>query len=206
MKAHVDAQQADVLYAYLPDKLLSPHFNQWFRQAFAHGHVEGDMTWNGLLSVARGLTHWTLNAKVQDVNLHYHTSWPDLQHVHAKLSIVDQHLKAHITQAQLAGMVIHDIDLDIPKLSRKHSILTIHGNLASNVEQGLPFIDHSPLRRHLTILHQLNLKGPMQLTLNIQVPLSHEKNHTQGQVRLHDATLQLAKWKKASLNESAGSS
>src|SRR5262249_2976702 len=75
--------------------------------------------------------------------------------------------------------------------------LSISGNLMGDLAHGMQFLREFPGKNNPdVIINHLSLHGPMQLHLNLFMPLRHIKGDVKasGQVSTHDGQLSLSHW------------
>lgn len=191
---------------YLPDKILNPTLDHWLNTAFLHGQLrEGKLLFRGPLADFPYDNHrgkFVATAKMQDVSLHYAPKWPALSHTNGTLTFANRKMIIHGQQSLILQNPISDLTAEIADL--QHPKLIIHAQSYSDLNDGLDFLRHSPLKIAKQ-LASLSLQGPMHLNLNLNVNLNrdHTTVQSEGDIQVKQGNLNLPNWRVA-LNQING--
>ncbi len=186
---------------YLPLKIFEPDLVNWLQHAFLAGQVTG-----GKAVLAGRLSDFPfdhdsgkfiITGNVSNVDLHFAPDWPLLKKLKGVLTFNGRAMVAEIASGQLLDVPIQAVHAMIPYLGDdKPQFLDVTGTISAELEQGFAFIHQSPLEKTLgQQLAKMQLQGPMQLDLNLLIPLKHPGNtKVLGNVKMTHATLFFPFW------------
>ena len=184
--------------AYVPQKILSPSFKKWSKQAFLAGKiVDGVIELKGDLaefpyqdSPQKGQFKMTLQA--ENVQLHYGAEWPDLFGVTGTVTGTGNNLVIKSQSGNVAGFNFSDVTTTIDKLIEKKPLLRVEGELIGTTSDALLFLRNSPLKQRFgTVANTAKAQGASQIKLSLMVPLSDVgATEASGYVSFIDSQLQ----------------
>jgi uncharacterized protein (TIGR02099 family) len=187
---------------YLPGKILDPDLAKWLQSAFKRGNaftgravISGKMKDFPFEDPATG--KFLVTAKLKDIDLNYAPGWPELDNVNGDLSFAGRAMTITILNGKISAIPLKNITAVIPFIGdAQPQILHVDGDIKSDLNQALDFIQASPLRDTVgKDLASINLHGPMQLKLGLIVPLRHpEKTTANGDVGMTNAVLTMPQW------------
>lgn len=179
-------------------RVWMPHsLTQWLDSALVSGKVlstgmvlRGDLSdfpfdnQNGIFEVY---------SEVENMHLAYDPHWPALQGLRANMLFRNRSMIIDGDHAEIEGGVVHDVEAIIPDLAAKAIHLTVDTQVLSTLEQGKAVLLNSPLQDKIgKSLSSIALKGPMELSLGLEIPLG-KSNETplkvRGLLELSDADL-----------------
>jgi len=182
---------------YVPQKILGESFQQWSNQAFKAGKiVDGDIEWVGKLSAfpykndsASGYFKMTLN--VEDIQLHYTPSWPDLFNVTGIITGRGYDLHIDSQKGNIAGFDFEDVTTIINKLNEPNPILTVEGKLKGTSKKAIQFLKDSPLNERFgSAVKAVKMTGDSNISLELMVPLADsDATEVSGSVSFINSTL-----------------
>lgn len=149
-----------------------------------------------LPSVNKGL--FEISADFVDLDFHYAPEWPVVQKAKGKLIFAGRSMRIAVESASIFAVPLKDISAHIPYLGDdKPILLSIEGNIQTDLAKASSFIQESPLRKVIgRNMKDLNLEGPIQLALNLSVPLAKPEDvKVLGIVGLSQGKLRLPEWK-----------
>lgn len=208
LTSHFSLSDAKEVIHYLPLKIFQPELIAWLRHAFLGGQVvSGQAVLQGKLSdfpFANGLGKFEIGGEVNNVDLDYAPHWPVIHNINGKILFSGKSMTVDLTAAQISEVPLQNIHVEIPDLG-DNPILTAKSVIQADLAQGLQFIEQSPLQQTIgKNLSALKLQGPMQLTLNLAVPLNHPADvKVEGDTTLKNAILNLPDWNLA-VNQLSG--
>lgn len=182
-------QDISQLPVYLPVGILHAGVRTWLSRAFAGGKsIQGQFLLQGPLrhfpfDDATG--RFEFLAQIQGMNLNYAPGWPIISNLDAMLVIDGRHLQVDTSRAAIAGVPIQSAHAKIADLA--HADLLVQGRVKADGIEGLEFIYHTPLQATLgKSLENLEISGPLELTLGLELPLyiAKSKMKVQGDVAL----------------------
>ena len=170
-----DARVASV-WRYVPWPPAGDNTLGWLRRALVAGTVtRGDFLVEGPLRHEEGEQglRQLMRFELAGATLDYSPGWPALNALDGVDTIDGRHLHVDARRARLLdGTVAHGVSADIPDLKRAR--LAVSGNLQSTGPDLIRLFRESPLRAHTaTVAEALQLEGPLQGHLTLDIPLSH---------------------------------
>ncbi len=186
---------------YLPVKKLESPFVQWLHNRFQGGELtSGKVTVQGKLSdfpFEKGTGIFLVSTRVKDLEFEYAPGWPIVHHVYGNLVFSGHSMTADAESAQLFDVPLTKVHGYIPYIGPAHpQILDLQAIIHADLEQGLRFIQESPLRNTIgKDLAGMQLSGAMGLKLAFTIPVkTPEKSAVLGDVTVSAALLQLPSW------------
>ncbi|EKE01956.1 MAG: hypothetical protein ACD_21C00015G0003 [uncultured bacterium] len=178
---------------YYPAPLMPPDGVAWLDQAFVSSKpMTGTVVMQGPVAkfpFDNNEGRFIAKVDIRDVHLNYNNDWPSLVNITGKMIFANRSMtiearNAKITQAPVEFVKAVIPDLDVP-------ILSIDSKINTDASIGLKFVDLSPLKQTLAKkLHAINLMGPMQLLLQMSIPLSplakQKETEVDGNIVLHN--------------------
>lgn len=176
---------------YIPDKVLSD-LHQWLSNALVTGllhHVELKLQGpvDQLFSIKKPT--FQLLAQVKNVTLDYAKGFPKLQQLDADLSIKNNKLTIKSTQGKIFNSRIQSVAVTIDNLTAEKSTAVVDGKINGQAADGLRYVKESPLNQEVN-LDDVDIKGAINLQLDLQIPLYNKSGTTKGIITFKDATVQ----------------
>lgn len=202
LSGHFAVTQAANISRYLPLGIFSEHLQTWLKHAFLKGQIESaNVIVHGLLNdfpfEKKNSGHFLINGQVKNLNLNYAPGWPVLVNLQGQLIFSGSSMTANIQSGKTLDIPLSSVTAAIPYLgSNGPSILQVKGLVQADASKGLAFIHKSPLQSSLgKDLAGMDITGPMQLKLNLTVPLGDtDKTQVAGDLTLQNGTLDLHEW------------
>ena len=198
LQGKFNAENAALTSAYLPYQHLDPKLLMWLRQAFLVGAViSGTLDLKEPLnkfSFVHGGGRFDVIANVNHVSLHYHSDWPDIQNIRAKLSFHNNEMCIVADHGEILGNPVNYLKAMIPNL--KKPILTVIGHSASDLGNGFRFLQATPLLISDRIKNMV-LRGPMNFNLKLTIPLLKRAKReiiAGGDLTVEKSQLNLKNW------------
>lgn len=170
----IQQNQVNQFRHYVPTHAMSPGLGNWLSHAFVGGNrIQGQVLFHGQLSHFPFDDHtgrFEVIAQTQGVELHYAEGWPVLNNLDAQVMIEGRKLKIDVSKVNLLGLPADTVSAEIPNLAQAD--LKVNASIRANSADGIRFITNSPLKKTLgKTFSDLQLNGPMQLQLGLQIPL-----------------------------------
>lgn len=200
LTADFSLKDAAHVVRYLPLMIFDKELVEWLQNAFLSGHASGNIILKGRLKdfpFDDGKGQFVIGATAKDVNLHYGPGWPEIQGIDGNLLFSGRSMKIDVDAGHILNVPIKEAHAEIPYMGdAKPQILNVTGAVQTDMSNGLDFIAKSPLQATLgQDLEGLKLQGPMQLKLNLIVPLKKpEATQVVGDAQVTEATLSLPDW------------
>lgn len=202
LSANFNVYKAELVQAYLPDKIFSKPLTNWLRQAFLKGHLDnGKMKLQGVLNEFPFDKTGTflITGDVKNVDFRYAPLWPIIQSIDGKITFSGRKILIESTNGKSMGVNIGKITAVIPYIGDdKDAILQLAGEpIPLDLAEGTRFLLNTPLKvTYGKILATLNPKGPALLNLGLNVPLSNPDNTLiKGDLSIDNGQVNLDKWR-----------
>lgn len=199
LNGHFTLARAKNISNYLPLKIFDADLVTWLRNAFLAGQVEsGQVVLQGRLSdfpFDKGAGKFEIGGVVKNVKLNYAPNWPLIENIQGKILFSNRSMTANVLSANIEHVSLQNITAEIPDLGN-HPILTAKSTVQTDLEEGMAFIQDSPLKKTIgKNLEALDLHGPMQLLLTLEVPVNHPADtQVTGDTKINNAELNLPDW------------
>lgn len=200
--ANFNMQQAKNITRYLPLKLFDKDLVGWLQQAFLSGTVtEGVAILRGPLKdypFDKGNGEFRIAGKVNNINLHYAPNWPMLNNLTGQLTFSGRGMVADIERGDIMQIPLSKVHAVIPYLGddKPQELIVQSDPINTDFSQGLAFLHASPLEKTIgKMFATTKVHGPLQLTLGLNVPLSHpDDTKVKGLIALKDAEFNMVPW------------
>ncbi len=130
-------------------------------------------------------------AEVIDGTLDYHSAWPPMDGIHARVMINGDTLTVDAASGNFFNAEVTNVNVVIENLSRKgfKKTAVVNGHINGDIEDGLLFIKNSPLHASPSLkdLPSNKITGGMDLDLTLDVPLPPGLILVDGTLSLRDA-------------------
>ncbi len=114
-----------------------------------------------------------VTAQVDHASLEYGTDWPVIQNIDALLKFEGTRMDIAVKNGSTVGQHITQAQVEIPRLDADWPMLNIKAAVTGNVEQGIKFVNTSPVRQvTMGFTDLLKGSGSAELKLGLQVPLN----------------------------------
>lgn len=179
--AHVKIHNSSHIGNYLPQTLLGHELLHWLNTAIKKGSGLGTLVLQGPLNQFPFDQHngtFLIDTHVKDASLNYESDWPSLHKINGELIFSGRQMQIFIDTAELLGTHLKNIKANIPIIKKnKQAVLHIlNDEINTSLEKGQLFLDSTPLSRGtLSQLKNLILVGPLQLSLQLTIPLETGK-------------------------------
>ncbi len=132
-----------------------------------------------------------VSAQIADAVLRYDPEWPVITGIQANLLIQGEALSVTATDGLIMGSKIKAAHAQITDLTQADPLLTVTGESEGSVHDGLNFIARSPVSKFINhFTDTLQGEGAGQLSLELQIPLSHVKDtKVKGDYQFLDASM-----------------
>ncbi len=189
--------------SYLPLTIIPPPVINWLENAIQNtgdSHGVGTLILRGPLlnfPYSDGTGQFLIDSQLKDFNLNYYPGWPAAQHMFGHFVFAGSALNANVATAHILNMPLQNITATIPDMS-KDATLAIQGNVNADLADAQQFVMQSPLKKTVGAqLQAIQLHAPMQMKLNLSIPLDADSKKTtqvQGLVNFNRGNLLLPAW------------
>ncbi len=198
LSADFNLLHAEHVQRYLPLKIFHPKLVKWLQAAFKSGYADhGHAILQGRLAnfpFDKAPGKFSITGEVHDAELYMDADWPEIQHINGSVTFDGDTMQADATAGEISGVSFIEAHARIPSLSAHDNELNVTGKVATDLNHLLPFVMQTPLKpklaRYFTLLRP---SGAMQLSLNLQLPLSTPaKTTVQGHMTTAQAKLDVS--------------
>lgn len=178
--AHVKTKRPSQIGAYLPLPFVGHELVQWLDNAIIKGKADGSVVLQGSLSefpFDKNEGTFLIDTQIRDAELHYEPDWPNLQDANGELVFSGRQMQMAVDSAEIFGVDLKNIRANIP-LIKTHVQAMLHiaaDTINTQLEKGLDFLQATPLAKEMGGLQSLELTGPLQLALQLSIPLESGK-------------------------------
>lgn len=179
--AHVKIHNTAHIGYYLPQTVLGSELLHWLSTAVTKGSGIGTLVLQGPLNQFPFDQHngtFLIDTQIKDATLNYERAWPSLQKINGELIFVGRQMQVLIDTAELLGTSLKNIQANIPIIKKNvQAVLHIVSDeIHTRLEIGQRFLIATPLSHGtLSQLKNLILIGPLQLSMQIAIPLETGK-------------------------------
>ena len=202
--ANFSVTNAGNLINYLPQSILSASLNSWLKQAFLSGQIkEGRVEVQGSLKdypFAANNGKFLISSRVKNLEFSFAPGWPLMHKMNGQLIFAGSTMTADADSGFFYDVPLKTVHAILTNIGvADPSLLMVQGLINSDLAKGLYFLHHSPLEKSVGgDLSEVNLQGPMELNLDLTIPLAKPANTiVKGQINTSNATLSIPEWNLA---------
>lgn len=203
LNAHFTLHKVKNINRYLPLRSFDTDLVTWLQHAFLSGEVtSGEAIIKGRTSdfpFDKENGTFFVSGKIDNLDLHYAPSWPNLKNINATLTFSGRQMIAEINEARLMDIPIKKVRGVIPYLGEDHpQILEIKSeSITSDFSKALKFVQSSPLKKTIgKMFADVDLEGALELDLGLTVPLANlDAIAVSVDITMHDAHMLVVPWR-----------
>ncbi|KTD24761.1 transmembrane protein [Legionella lansingensis] len=180
LHAQFSAKNAEKWLPYLPSKRLKPKLNAWLKNDVKHiDKATGELIINGNMAdfpfdKQQGI--FSIRSYLSGVDLNFAPKWPMTRDIEAYLNVDKRTLEANIVHANLQDVIVEKGNLQVSDLGLDKEVLLVHAKAETQAKKALAYVNLSPLKKKLSTLNMLQMQGPIELDLQVEVPLYPEND------------------------------
>lgn len=191
------------IHNYLPLTLLKPELVKWLTHSIIKANsAKGKFILHGRMKdfpYINDSGKFLVESEIDNAELAYAPNWPSITNINGKLIFYKDSMQIYADSANIMNTHMHNISAEISKLGEK-GILKVKGGVNTDAQDGLRFIYNSPLKETIgKRLAELNCYGPLDVLLNLQIPLnpfvSNQLIQVNGKISFKNNNLYLPTWK-----------
>ena len=195
LKGELQHAVSAFVWRYLPLD-VSPDVREWLRASLVGGNaqhvtfeVQGDLKQFPFPEDRGG--KFRVNAQISEGILRYDPAWPAITGLQANLMMRGGELQIDASAGQILGTGIKSAHARIPDLTQPDEVLSVSGDAEGSVQDGLSFIQHSPVAGYLHhATDAIHGKGAGRLHIALEIPLKRAGNtQVKGNYEFLDAAL-----------------
>jgi uncharacterized protein (TIGR02099 family) len=186
---------------YFPSKILDPALDHWLQNTFYGGKIPaGNIVLQGRLSdfpFDKNNGKFKVSADVADLDFEFAPKWPGIKHLNGQLIFSGHLMTVDVASGQMLTIPLKNLHAEIPYIGPDQpQILNIRNTIAVDLKDALQYVQQSPLQKTIgKSLSAMNLVGPMQLDLQLTIPLKNpDKTLVVGDMSIPSAELTLPEW------------
>ncbi len=168
------------ILAFLPDNILSKPLKQWLHGAIVslkggdvRAMVRGPLN---AFPYGHGAGEFVIRGNIKGATLAYEKGYPPIKNIDGELIFHNRSLEILAQHGKLFGAVITQAKATIKDLTAQALTLRVSGQAKGDLSDGVEYIRLSPLQALLgPALSPLVLSGPMNLNLQLTIPLAKNK-------------------------------
>lgn len=145
-----------------------------------------------------------VDSQVHNLDLNYWPGWPKATKISGNLVFKNRSMEMTIDDGFINSVPLKNIQVTIPVIEKNIlAMLNISGSISTDLANVLQFVHESPLRENgLSVTDYMQGKGPVQMQLQIAIPLEHTtvEATVAGQMALQNAELALKQLNLTNLN------
>lgn len=192
---------------YLPVGIMPKDVVSWLDHAIVAGKDgSGNLVLSGPVN-AFPFDHqegrFIINSQINDLTLNYRAGWPIITHLNAELDFDDSSMNINASSGNVFSAKLKNAQASIADLHQP--VLQVNGDAQGDLSDGLQFLLQSPLKTTIgKKLQGFVMQGPMDLNLQLTIPLKTGATKVSGNVSMKDADLKLPQWWNLHVEKLAG--
>jgi uncharacterized protein (TIGR02099 family) len=175
------AKEAQIWLPYIPSAGLKPKLEAWLKHDIPKiAHASGRIMVAGPMAdfpFDNQNGEFFIQSHVSGVNMLINEDWPMNADMDADITVKGRHFMADVHQANLADVMVHQVNISIPDIGHGKELFLLHGKIDAPGEHIKAYVFASPLQSRLARWKALTVKEQIGLELNLEVPLYPESDH-----------------------------
>lgn len=175
LEANLTHLDAAAVWRYVPQQ-KGTQLSDWLHTALLAGEssdtvikLKGDIA---KLPFTKGSGLFSLSTTIHDGVLRYANDWPQANNLNGKITIDGSALAVAASSANIQGVAVSPVSVEIPDLDAQEKVLLINGKAMGMTNDFLKFIAISPLGESLgRLTRDITAKGNGELDLKLNIPL-----------------------------------
>lgn len=165
---------------YLPAKHMKPKLFAWLNNDVKRlAQATGKITINGLAKdfpFDNGNGEFSILSQVVGGDILITSKWQLIKDLEGYIKLKNRNLDIDIINGDIQGVPLKQMNLRIDDIGKDRETLLIHGIIHGQAQQMLNFVMTSPLKKKLSALKMLTMKGLLSLNLHLEIPLYPEND------------------------------
>lgn len=166
--------------AFLPKKYMKPKLYLWLKNdvkriAAASGKIR-------IIGLAKEFPfdnntgEFIIDSYASGGEIAINSKWPVVKEIDGYIHLKNRNLNIDIVHANFQGVPAKNMHLRIDDIGKNKENLLVNGTIDASVQKMMNYVMASPLRKKLSLLKMLSIKGQALLNLSVQVPLYPEND------------------------------
>nr|WP_237739093.1 DUF3971 domain-containing protein [Legionella pneumophila] len=165
---------------YLPKKHMKAKLFAWLNNDIKRlGQATGKITINGMAKdfpFDNGNGEFSIVSHVVGGDILITPEWRLIKDLEGYIKLKNRNLDIDIIDGDAQGTLLKQMNLRIDDIGKDRETLLIHGIVHGKAQQMLNFVMNSPLKKKLSALKILLIKGMLSLNLRLEIPLYPEND------------------------------
>ncbi|HDS3847342.1 TPA: hypothetical protein QHY93_003023, partial [Legionella pneumophila] len=165
---------------YLPKKHMKAKLFAWLNNDIKRlGQATGKITINGMAKdfpFDNGNGEFSIVSHVVGGDILITPEWRLIKDLEGYIKLKNRNLDIDIIDGDAQGTPLKQMNLRIDDIGKDRETLLIHGIVHGKAQQMLNFVMNSPLKKKLSALKILLIKGMLSLNLRLEIPLYPEND------------------------------
>ncbi|KTD67445.1 transmembrane protein [Legionella steelei] len=180
---------------FLPKKYMKPKLYFWLKNDVKRiAEASGKITLNGLAKdfpFDNNTGEFSIESYASGGEIAINSKWQVVKEIDGYIHLKNRNLNIDIVHANFHGVPAKDMHLRIDSIGNNKENLLVNGTIDASVQKMMNYVMASPLRKKLSLLKMLSVKGTALVKLSVQVPLYPENDDVlaKGNVTLKKNTL-----------------
>ncbi|MFC3907888.1 YhdP family protein [Legionella dresdenensis] len=180
LSAQLSAKHAQHWLQYLPGEYLKKKLEDWLKNDIKEiESLVAEVAINGQAAdfpFDKQPGEFWIKGYTQGVDLVFAPHWPLATDLEAYLQFDKRNLDVNVVHGNLQGNIINNANLRIDDVGLDRETLLIHSRSQLDSARALAYVFTTPLKQKLSTLKMLELTGPVNLDLQLEVPLYPEND------------------------------
>ncbi|KTD06601.1 transmembrane protein [Legionella gratiana] len=181
--------------AFLPKEYLKPKLYLWLKNDLKHiAEASGRIKLNGLAKdfpFDNNTGEFTIDSYASGGELAINSKWQVIKEIDGFIHLNKRNLNIDIVHANFQGVPANQMHLRIDDIGKNKENLIVTGKIDASVQKMMNYVMASPLKKKLSLLNMLSVKGSALLNLKVEAPLYPENDTVlaKGNVAFKNNTL-----------------
>lgn len=181
--------------AFLPKQYLKPKLYLWLKKDLKRiAEASGRISVNGLAKdfpFDNNSGEFTIDSYASGGELAINSKWQVIKDIDGYIHLNSRNLNIDIVHADFQGVLANQMHLQIDDIGKNKENLIVTGKVDASVQKMMNYIMASPLKKKLSLLKMLSVKGAALVNLRVEVPLYPENDTVlaQGNVAFKNNTV-----------------
>ncbi len=166
--------------AFLPKKYMKPKLYLWLKNDVKRiADASGRIRINGLAKdfpFDNNTGEFVIESYASGGEIAINSKWQVIKELDGYIHLKNRNLNIDIVHANFQGVPVKQMYLRINDIGKNKENLLVVGKIDASVQKMMNYVMASPLRKKLSLLKMLSIKGSALLDLNVQVPLYPEND------------------------------
>ncbi len=193
---------------FVSGHIVSPELYSWLEKAVVAGTItQGGYFYSGAVGshAQKGSYRSQMYFNLEDAELKFSDSWPELKNFDGRLSIDDGYISGTVYTGELAVSHIQNVDLEMMSDANGEHLLKINTHLIPDAEDWKYWLLESPVAEHTKpVVGGWDINGDSEVDLTVETNLDREESRVQLGADFKDINLYIEEYKLGLLGLNGG--